>query len=110
MPPSIAKFARAMGAGAGKRIVLALDHAGWHTRKAVAVPDGITLAPLPARSPERQPAERRWGLVDEAVANRLWETLGALQAAVVERCRAVRATRRAYVRSLTRYPWWPTFA
>lgn len=110
MTAALAEFARAMGAGEGKRIVLALDQAGWHTSAKVAVPDGITLVPLPARSPELQPAERLWGLVDEAVANRLWETLDGLQGAVVERCRVVRAAMREYVRRLTRYHWWPAFA
>jgi hypothetical protein len=110
MTTALAEFARAMGAGAEKRIVLTLDQAGWHTSAKVAVPDGITLVPLPARSPELQPAERLWGLVDEAAANQMWETLGTLQAAVVERCRAVRATMREQVRALTRYHWWPAFA
>lgn len=110
MTTALAEFARAMGAGDGKRIALTLDQAGWHTSARVAVPDGITLVPLPARSPELQPAERLWGLVDEAVANRMWETLDELQAAAVERCRVVRETMRGYVRRLTRYHWWPAFA
>lgn len=110
MTAALAEFAQATGAGEGKRIVLTLDQAGWHTSGKVAVPDGITLVPLPARSPELQPAERLWGLVDEAVANRMWETLEALQAAVVERCRVVRATMREHVHRLTRYHWWPSFA
>lgn len=110
MAAALAEFARAMGAGERKRIVLALDQAGWHTSAKLVVPEGIVLAPLPARSPELQPAERLWGLVDEAVANRLWETLDALQGAVVERCRVVREAMREYVRRLTRYHWWPAFA
>ena len=76
----------------------------------LAVPPGIVLVPLPARSPELQPVERLWGLVDEAVANRVWETLDALEAALVARCRMVRAAMPEYVRHLTCYHRWPTFA
>ncbi len=110
MSRALAEFARAMGAGRTKQIVLVLDQAGWHTSGKVAVPEGITLVWLPARSPELQPAERLWGLVDEAIANRVWESIAALEAAVVERCRIVRGTMQEYVHGLTRYRWWPTFA
>lgn len=37
-----------------------LNQAGWHTTKKLMVPDNITLLPLPARSPERNPVENLW--------------------------------------------------
>ena len=40
---------------------------------------------LPPYSPELQPAERLWPLVDEAVANRHFATLDVLDAAVARR-------------------------
>ncbi len=110
MSRALAEFARAMGAGSTKQIVLVLDQAGWHTSGKVAVPHGVTLVPLPSRSPELQPAERLWGLVDCAVANRAWESIAALEEAVVRRCQVVREGLRDHVRCLTRYHWWPTFA
>ena len=40
--------------------VVILDQAGWHTTKRLAVPDNITLLPLPPRSPELNPVENVW--------------------------------------------------
>ena len=40
--------------------VLALDRAGWHGARALAVPANVTLAPLPPYSPELNPVERVW--------------------------------------------------
>jgi len=89
MARALADFATAVGAGGGKRVVLLLDRAGWHVSGKVPIPDGVTLTFLPPYSPELQPVERVWGLVDGAVANRVWDTLDALQEAVVRRCRAL---------------------
>ena len=66
----LAGFARRVGAGRKRHIVLVLDNAGWHGPEGLAVPEGISLVFLPPYSPELQPAERLWPLVDEAVANR----------------------------------------
>ncbi|WP_460414404.1 IS630 family transposase, partial [Thermus oshimai] len=52
-----------------------LDRAGWHTSGRLEVPEGIRLVFLPPYSPELQPAERVWPLVNEAVANRYFATL-----------------------------------
>lgn len=109
MNVALAEFATAVGAGGEKRIVLVLDQAGWHASKRVAVPEGMTLVFLPARSPELQPAERLWGMVDCAVANRVWERLDELEGAVVARCRALRKQRER-LRSALGYHWWPRFA
>ena len=46
---------------------------------------------LPPYSPELQPAERLWPLVDEPVANRHFATLADLDAVVAERCRRLDA-------------------
>ena len=87
----LAAFARRTGAGRGRHIVLVLDNAGWHGPKGLAVPDGITLVFLPPHSPELQPAERLWPLVDEPVANKHFATLAELDATVGERCRRLGA-------------------
>ena len=41
------------------------DNAGWHRSKKVIIPKGIEIEFLPPYSPELQPAERLWQLVDE---------------------------------------------
>ena len=53
-------FAQAVGANKQKQIVLILDRAGWHTSKALPVPEGLHLLFLPPYSPELQPAEHLW--------------------------------------------------
>ena len=40
-------FAQAVGANKHKQIVLVLDRAGWHTSKALIVPEGLYLLFLP---------------------------------------------------------------
>ena len=100
----LAAFARQTGAGRGRRIVLVLDNAGWHGPKGLAVPDGITLVFLPPYSPELQPAERLWPLVDEPVANKHFATLAELDATVGERCRRLGADA---IQPHTDFHWWP---
>jgi transposase len=100
----LASFARQVGAGRARHVVLALDNAGWHGPKGLAVPDGVTLVFLPPYSPELQPAERLWPLVDEPVANRHLATLAELDAVVAERCRRLDA---ATIQPHTSFHWWP---
>jgi transposase len=100
----LAAFARQTGAGRKRHIVLVLDNAGWHGPKGLAVPDGITLVFLPPHSPELQPAERLWPLVDEPVANKHFATLAELDATVGERCRRLGADA---IQPHTDFHWWP---
>ena len=41
----------------GAHAVVLLDQAGWHTTAKLDIPENISLMPLPARSPELNPAE-----------------------------------------------------
>ena len=100
----LASFAQQTGAGRERHIVLVLDNAGWHGPKGLTVSDGITLVFLPPYSPELQPAEHLWPLVDEPVANRHFATLDDLDAVVAERCRRLDA---AIIRPHTAFHWWP---
>lgn len=106
---ALAHFAKEMGAGEDKRILLVLDRAGWHTAGKLEVPEGIHLEFLPPRSPELQPAERLWPLANEAVANRLFEDLDGLEEALVKRCVAL-LEQAELIRSTTLYHWWPDAA
>lgn len=97
------EFAR-VHAAAGKRVVLAVDGASAHRAKSLRVPERIRLVPLPAYTPELNPAERLWPLVKEGVANRTHESLAALEDKVCGRCQRITA---AQVAALTSYRWWP---
>ena len=100
----LAGFARRVGAGRKRHIVLVLDNAGWHGPEGLAVPEGISLVFLPPYSPELQPAEHLWPLVDEPIVNRHFATLAELEAVVAERCRRLDAET---IKPHTDFHWWP---
>ncbi len=106
MTVALAAFGRDEGIGPDRRAVLVLDQAGWHTAMDLTVPEGIHLAFLPPYSPELQPAERLWDLVDAPVTNRAFTTLDELEAVLVERCRELERQRQP-IKTRTRYHWWP---
>lgn len=78
-------FAQAVGASKQKQIVLVLDRAGWHTSKALTVPEGLHLLFLPPYSPELQPAEHLWPLSNEPLVNRHFYDLDELEEVQAER-------------------------
>ncbi len=100
----LASLARGAGAGRKRHIVLVLDNAGWHGPEGLVVPEGISLVFLPPHSPELQPAEHLWPLVDEPVGNRHFATLADLGAVIAERCRRLDAET---IRPHTDFHWWP---
>ncbi|MGX7706734.1 transposase [Methylobacterium sp. Gmos1] len=63
-----------------------LDNAGWHTQPNLSVPEGVRLVYLPPYTPELQPAETLWPLVDEPVVNRHVANLDELERVVEQRC------------------------
>jgi len=107
---ALSNFAREVGAGTTKRILLVVDQAGWHTAKNdLKVPEGIHLEFLPSHSPELQPAERLWPLSNEGLANLYFEEIEELEEALVERCIAL-LDQPALIRSYLHYHWWPEVA
>jgi transposase len=107
---ALENFAKEVGAGKRKRIILVLDRAGWHTAKnKLKVPEGIHLEYLPSHSPELQPVERLWPLSNEGVANRHFDEIERLEEALVERCVAL-SEQPELIRSYIRYHWWPKAA
>lgn len=107
MSLALAEFARDVGVGPTKRVLLVVDNAGWHASKGLVVPLGIELVYLPPATPELQPAERLWPLVREAVANQTFATLDTLQGVLVERCLQL-ATQTQRVQGATKYHWFPS--
>jgi hypothetical protein len=103
---ALAEFARDEGSDATHRAVLVLDQAGWHHATTLRIPAGIDLIFLPAYSPELQPAERLWPLVNEAIANQAIATIAQLEHALAARCQTLRAARTA-VQAHTQFHWWP---
>ena len=102
----LADFAETVGAGRQRRIVLVLDNAGWHGEIGLAVPPGVRLVFLPPYTPELQPAERLWPLVDEPIANRCFETLAGLDPVLADRCRRL-INEQSQVAEKANFAWWP---
>lgn len=101
----LADFAQHFRLDKNKHIVLSVDQAGWHTSDKVVLPEGLHLEFLPSYSPELQPAERLWPLLDEPIANRTFEKIEQLEQVLCERC-CVLLKQPEFLRGLTNFHWW----
>ena len=97
-------FAREVGANSEKIVILVQDRAGWHRSKEVELPPAIESEFLPPYSPELQPAERLWLLVDEPLVNKHFETLSELEEALIRRCCHLQEMKEE-IKNLTNYHW-----
>ncbi len=70
------------------------------------VPDGLRLVYLPRYSPQLQPAECLWSVLDEPIANKYFETIEQLDAVVAERCRTLETSPDLF-KGRTNFHWWP---
>jgi hypothetical protein len=105
----LATFAREAGAGFSRTIVLVIDNAGWHGEAGLKVPNGVRLVFLPPYTPELQPAETLWTLVDEPIVNKHVENIDRLDAIIGERCAALAQERETF-KSRAGFHWWPKIA
>lgn len=99
-------FAKEAGAGAQRTVVLLLDGAGWHTEPGLAVPEGLRLIYLPPYTPELQPAEHLWRLIDEPIVNQHFDDIADIQERIEQRCRELEAD-PGTLRANTLFRWWP---
>ena len=102
----LALFAREAGAGQSRIIILVIDGAGWHTAPNLTVPEGLRLVYLPPYTPQLQPAECLWPVLDEPVANRHFETIEELDAVVARRCLTLDANPELFKGRID-FHWWP---
>lgn len=106
MTIALQTFARDEGIDAEHPVALVVDNAGWHRSPNLVLPPGLHLLFLPPYSPEVQPAERLWPLVDEVVANRVFTDIADLEDILVARCRSLEAQPDRLL-AHTLYHWWP---
>lgn len=106
MSLALAAFARDESIDPEHPVALVVDNAGWHRSPHLVLPPGLHVIFLPPYSPELQPAERLWPLVDEAVANRVFANITELEDALVARCRTLEA-QPDRLHAHTHYSWWP---
>jgi len=102
----LAAFPREARAGRDRTVILVLDNAGWHGEKGLHVAEGVRLAFLPPYTPELQPAEMLWGLVDEPIVNKHIATIEELDEIIGRRCTAW-AQQREIIMKRTASHWWP---
>ncbi len=97
------RFARQLGPGVHAALVL--DRAGWHVSRRLALPDNITLVPLPAYSPELNPVERVWLYLRERfLSHRVLDDYTAVLDAACRAWNAL-AAEPGRLASLTGYPY-----
>jgi hypothetical protein len=106
---ALEEFAKEVGAGEDKHILLVVDQAGWHTAGEVLLPEGVHLEFLPSGSPELQPAERLWPLSNEALANGLFEEIEQIEQRLLHGCVEL-LDQAELIAGLTNYHWWPQTA
>ena len=70
------------------------------------LPLGLHLEFLPPYSPELQPAERLWPIIDEPLANQSFADLEALEKVLYERCQVI-LKQSELVKGITNFSWWP---
>ena len=87
----------------GRILLLVLGNAGWHAN--LKIPDGMRLIYLPPYSPEPQPVETLWPLVDQPIVNKHVATIDVLDAKIAERCIAL-AEEPRQIQSRTNFHWW----
>ena len=88
-----------------KIIMIVEDNAGWHQSKKRELPLGIKKENLPAYSPELQPAERLWQIIDEPLVNEHFDSIEQIEELLVERCCYVEDNMREEIKNLTNYHW-----
>lgn len=104
MQIALEQFAEYANPTGHKIIVLLVDRASWHATDKLVVPNGIRLFPLPASTPELQPAECLWPLLRESAANRPIQTLDRLEHILVHRCRYL-MEHKVLVQQRTGFDW-----
>jgi transposase len=87
------------------RVGLVLDNSGSHRSRLLQWPERIVPLPLPPYTPELNPAERVFQVVRTALANRIFDDLDALDAALAEAL-APYWQEPVRLQWLTGYSWW----
>ena len=86
-------------------IALVLDGSGSHTSQQIRWPTGLQPVPLPRYSPEFNPPERWFEELRKSLANRIFNTIADLEAALTAALRPYWDNPAKLVQ-LTAFPWW----
>jgi hypothetical protein len=88
------------------RIVLCLDGAGWHTSKALILPENVQLLKLPPYSPELNPTEHIWDYIREQKKfnNYTFPTLDAVEAQLSKSLKEIN-NEKELMKSMCYFSW-----
>ena len=86
-------------------ILLIQDNAPAHINHKVSFPENIIPIPLPSYSPELNPVERWFLALRRALANRCFDSLEALEAALTDVLKSFWLDPDR-LKQLTNFPWW----
>ncbi|MFL0092012.1 transposase [Tenacibaculum maritimum] len=62
--------------------IIIIDNAAFHSTKDVKLPNNIILLPIPAYSPELNPAEKVWQYLKDKIAMKIYDTLDILESKI----------------------------
>jgi transposase len=102
---SVRFFVEALRRDVGQDLVLIWDGAAGHRAVQQRGVDEVCAVSLPPASPQLNPVESVWRILRKKLANRLFESVAALQEAVMEELRVFWEQPQVVI-SLTAYPWW----
>jgi hypothetical protein len=89
----------------GRHAVVVMDQAGWHSCKALNIPNNMTILHLPPYSPELNPQESVWQyLKDHFLANRVFKDRKDIQKSCCQAWNAF-AKNTDLIASLTTRKW-----
>ena len=88
-----------------EKIALVLDGSPSHRNQAVEWPQGLSAIPLPAYSPELNPAEGIFKEIRGELSNEVFETVDAIEDGLLEVIQEYWEEPERLQR-LTAYPWW----
>jgi len=71
------------------RIVLVCDNAGWHKSQYIKIPDRMTLAYIPAYTPEMMPMEQIWREIRTRLGNKYFNSLKEVDDKICETIAAI---------------------
>lgn len=100
------EFAAAQKLSKKKIAILLWDGAPAHRAK-LEIPEGIELFRTPAHTPELNPSERLWSPLREAVANRSFQGIEAMEEVLINQIRDL-SEQKEYLSGMTNYHWLPS--
>jgi len=85
--------------------ILVCDQAGWHSETGLNWPENVIRCPLPAYSPECNPAERLWTWVRERLSNKVFESLDIMRDCAISIIEDMDKF-KPKLKSMLNYWWW----